>query len=423
MSQENLSRTTLTFTILLFVFACTLPNISSSNGKSVSSNVITVDPNGSIQEAINRANPGDTIIISQGTYKQWEIVVNKTLKIVGENLENTIIDGNGTARVIFQIVANNVVIENFTLQNTSTDYQDRGTAIRIFNTANVQVSKVIAKNNYCGIELLSANFTKVANCKISNSTWGIHVHNKSINNTISGNTMANNSIGVYISDSYSRYNMFYHNNFVNNTSQASVMSINYFDKGYPCGGNHWSDHNKTDLKHGVHQNEGGSDGIVDEAYYRGGATDNYPLAYPVTTIEIVVGEEKFEVKVSTNSRLITYTFSHEAKSLTLLFIGTDATNSSCRVSIPKELLSCNQLSQWNITLSSSGQSSPLDYLALEDAETTYLYFSYNQSDSFEIETRGTKAIPEFPSLTAIMILLATATATTIFLKSRFSKKR
>lgn len=398
-------------------FAYTLFAISSLGEATVSSREIRVDPSKSIQEAINNANHGDTIIVSQGTYKQWHIIVNKTLTIVGEGLENTIIDGNGIADVIFQIVADNVVIENFTLQNASTDPYTQGTAIRISNSINVQVNKIIAEKNFCSIELLSSNFTKVTSCKISNSTaFGIHIHAKSVNNTFVGNTVANNSIGVYIADPESRHNIFYHNNFVNNTNQVSIMSISHFDDGYPSGGNYWSDHIETDLKHGVYQNESGSDGIVDEKYYGRGAIDNYPFAHPITIFEVVVDEERFEVEASTNSSLNGYTFNSDAKSLKLLLGGDRNTNGSCRISIPRGLLWCTSPSEWKILSSNNGL---LGYLTFEDAQRTYLYFTYNHSGGLEIEIIGSNAIPEFPN---DAILLTCIFSIFIFIIILFKRK-
>jgi len=407
----------LTFSVpfICLIFAISIISFAFA-ASATSSRVITVNPGGSIQEAINNADEGDTIIVKSGTYHEWPIVVNKTLTIIGESLENTIIEGNGEADVLFQVVASNVAIENFTLQKTDVSFSVQGTAIRISKAINVKVSDVYTKDTFCGIELLSSNLTKVAGCKISSSmAYGVNIHDKSVNNTFVANTIANNSIGVSIADSASQYNTFYHNNFINNTSQASVMSLNYFDNGYPSGGNFWSDHIKTDLKHGVYQNESGSDGIVDENYLG----DRYPLANPLTSLEVCVNGEQFEVEVSTNSSLNSYAFNFEEKCLTLFSGGVDGTVGSCRVSIPKRLLSCDSPSQWNITLSNSEQ---LTYLASEDGERAYLYFTYNQSYSIEVEIRGTSVVPEFPCFSMLLCLLGIIFILIILFPARFLSK-
>lgn len=51
-----------------------------------------------IQEGINAANPGDIIFVSSDTYYE-HVIVNKTVSLMGEGKETTIIDGNGTGTV------------------------------------------------------------------------------------------------------------------------------------------------------------------------------------------------------------------------------------------------------------------------------------------------------------------------------------
>ena len=60
----------------------------------------TVDDDGpadfsTIQEAINAASPGDTIFVRNGIYYEI-VVVNKTVSLVGESKETTIVNGNGS---------------------------------------------------------------------------------------------------------------------------------------------------------------------------------------------------------------------------------------------------------------------------------------------------------------------------------------
>jgi len=68
-----------------------------------------------IQEAINNANEGDIIFVRNGTYYE-NVVVNKTVSLIGENRTTTILDGNGNETGI-HVIADNVTIEEFTVQN------------------------------------------------------------------------------------------------------------------------------------------------------------------------------------------------------------------------------------------------------------------------------------------------------------------
>lgn len=77
--------------------------------------IIVPDNYPTIQAAINAASNGDTIFVKTGTYYE-NLIVNKTVVLVGENKSNTIIDGNLVGNVM-EITASNVNVSCFTLEN------------------------------------------------------------------------------------------------------------------------------------------------------------------------------------------------------------------------------------------------------------------------------------------------------------------
>jgi len=78
-----------------------------------------------IQSAINNANDGDTIFVESGTYFE-HIVVNRTVSLVGEDSQTTIVDANGTGRGL-SIVRGYVNITGFTVRKSGSAYgQDAG---------------------------------------------------------------------------------------------------------------------------------------------------------------------------------------------------------------------------------------------------------------------------------------------------------
>jgi PKD repeat protein len=63
-----------------------------------------------IQDAINAASDGDTILVMAGEYHE-HVVVNKTLTITGEDANTTVINGDRSGNVI-TVVADGVILEN-----------------------------------------------------------------------------------------------------------------------------------------------------------------------------------------------------------------------------------------------------------------------------------------------------------------------
>jgi parallel beta-helix repeat protein len=100
----------------------------------------------SIQDAINIANDGDSIYVNEGIYFE-NIEIDKSIFLIGENKNNTIIDGNGTGDVIY-ITQPGVEISGFTIQNSGFSGRDSG--IKIL-ADNVYISNNNIMNNTIGI--------------------------------------------------------------------------------------------------------------------------------------------------------------------------------------------------------------------------------------------------------------------------------
>jgi len=151
-----------------------------------------VDDDGSadfhtIQEAINAANPGDTIFVKAGTYYE-NLVVNKTLSFFGEDKNMTIIDAQGSANGI-TITTDNVTINNFTIQN-SKDYY----GIKLDNVKNCTITSNTITNTTWAVALegssnsnISSNLVVWSNIRVDNS----------LNNSISDNICLCGGIYLY----------------------------------------------------------------------------------------------------------------------------------------------------------------------------------------------------------------------------------
>lgn len=204
---------------------------------------------------------------------------------------------------------------NFTIQNLN--ISGVRTAIQLgFSSGNNITGNTIIDNTGSwtgsGIELNNSSNNHIAGNSITNNesyhSNGIYLHFFSDSNSIFGNTIVANSMGIYVENSCSyniisdntvtdngtgialvheaghtcKDNMVYHNNLINNGLNADAVEqevdANIWDDGYSSGGNYWSDFDEPG--EGAYDKNG--DGIVDSAYNISGIynRDRYPLMNP-----------------------------------------------------------------------------------------------------------------------------------------------
>lgn len=181
----------------------------------------TVDDDGvadfqTIQEAINVANEGDTIFVKSGTYYE-HVVVNKTVFLLGENKETTLIDGNAIGTVV-SVTTYNVVISRFTIQNSG-EYPSSN--IRIVNSdGNYITHNIVRNSNDRGIYLDRSMGNTISDNDILNNFYGILL-DESTQNIISNNNVSSNTYGIYLYES-SRNNII-SDNIVSNSATAGIF--------------------------------------------------------------------------------------------------------------------------------------------------------------------------------------------------------
>ena len=107
---------------------------------------------------------------------------------------------------------------------------------------------------------------------ISNNIFGISMITSAFNQITYNNITSNYGVGIdfFVRQFGGEYNRVHHNNFIDNYNQASEYYeqklMNYWDDGYPSGGNYWSDYTGEDIFSGPNQSIPGSDGIGDIPY-------------------------------------------------------------------------------------------------------------------------------------------------------------
>ena len=236
-----------------------------------------------IQDAID-AVTSSTVFVYSGIYYE-NITVDKTVDLIGEDKETTIIDGNGTGNVL-SVAADWVNISGFTIRNSETVWSGIGIRSK-YNT----ISGNIISNNYFGVSASHSHNTISNNTISMNTRIGIWIYSPSEYNTISNNTISfnNGNRGIIL---LSSSNNLIYNNYFNNANNACDNGNNIWNiaptlglniiGGDWLGGNHWNDYTGSDSYHGPNQDILGSDGIGDTPYDvpDGANQDLYPLVYP-----------------------------------------------------------------------------------------------------------------------------------------------
>ena len=163
-----------------------------------------------IQAAIKAANPGDTIRVWAGTYTE-NIVVNKTVILIGNGTSNTTIDGSWIGDSL-TITADSVEVSNFKLISSGEN------GIYLYNVSKCKIfNNTCIPSNGIGILLQGSSNNIIINNNCSDKPYyGIKLEG-SWNNTLLNNNCSNCTYGI---------NLFMSSN---NKIDNSICSLNYFD--------------------------------------------------------------------------------------------------------------------------------------------------------------------------------------------------
>ena len=214
--------------VLLLLFLCLCLSFAVVEARSGAPSKAIPDvicvPTGfhSIQAAINAANLGDTVFVYNGTYYE-NVVVNKTVTLLGQNQNNTIIDGNKTSTSVIYVTADNVQISGFTVQNGGID----GSGIYLENSLNSVINgNRVTNNGLCGVFLYYSEGCIVSNNNANNNENGI-VIDASGNCSVIGNDLTHNYFGLSLLDTGT--NILRHNTMSSNQYNFRVTGLTVAD--------------------------------------------------------------------------------------------------------------------------------------------------------------------------------------------------
>ena len=309
-----------------------------------------------IQDAVDAANPGDTVVVRDGIYSE-NVVVNKSLIIKSVNgAGKTIVQTANSDDPVFEVTADHVEISGFTTKNTIEEYG--GIHLLNANYCNISSNKILGKqltgfytvisrgiyltdssnnnivknklvrhlrgifldssshnniieneilNNEYGIRLEKSNSNKITGNKISIDYFGVFLPDgiylkHSANNNITENDLSNNYLGIVIWD-HSDNNRVYLNNFVENkwnNTYSDSDSTNIWNSpesiAYTYNDNTYTNYlgNYWDDYSDI---DADGNGIWDNPYTIDGDEDNYSLTerFENYKIEVLTIDFKSEI--------------------------------------------------------------------------------------------------------------------------------
>ena len=191
---------------------------------------IPVKPGEKIQNAIDAADPGDTIIVESGTYIE-SLMVNKSIILRGIDTGSGIPLIESEDGPAITLKADGITIEGFGARSVSSWKEDAG--ILIQSNDNVIKNNLVKGNGNAGMVLNRCiNNSISGNIVQGNGNEGIYLKNSS-RNRLEGNRVMENGYGLKLEDSHTNEivgNLFEDNRFEAihlHMSHSNLIESNY----------------------------------------------------------------------------------------------------------------------------------------------------------------------------------------------------
>lgn len=215
---DSKSRETICILVILFFLLTTTSTVFASTLK--------VDENGdekysTIQEAVNNASRGDTILVSPGTYVE-NIYIDKKLAILAnsEYSSDVIIQAARMEEHVLHIKADGVTISGFTVKDAGGPEK---TGIYLDSVENCNISNNVLSDNQNGIGLSSSTGNILIDNNINSSRWiGIYFERSNDNLLDNNSIVLNDRDGI---DFEASNNNLLKNNTINLNKQNGISLI------------------------------------------------------------------------------------------------------------------------------------------------------------------------------------------------------
>ncbi len=216
-----------------------------------------------IQEGINQASEGDTVLVKKGTYKEVNIIINKSITLLGENLPT--IDGEDKGEII-KITADNVTVDGFKIIKVGTSYTSDYAAVRVIKRNGFLIQNLQLEKLFFGIYLEKSNNGKVLNNTIMGDAvneynsgngiqlWyckGVEVRGNKVQNVRDGiylefsdnikisHNLSKNNLRYGLHFMFSNNNIYEYNTFENNGAGVAVMFSKFVEMNHNVFKENW----------------------------------------------------------------------------------------------------------------------------------------------------------------------------------------
>ncbi len=155
----------------------------------------------SIQERINQAAPGDTVVIDGGTYRE-RIVIDRPLMLVGRNWP--VIDGGGQGDVV-TIAADDVALAGFVIRGSSRALSQEPAAIKADGVDRLSIRGNRIEDSHFGIHVTDSEESAIednvidtgADTPVQRRGHGIYLWQVS-RSVVHGNTVRHAADGIHL---------------------------------------------------------------------------------------------------------------------------------------------------------------------------------------------------------------------------------
>lgn len=154
----------------------------------------------SIKEAIQQSTNGDSIVVFGGTFKEGNIIIDKSITLIGKGMP--VLDGQKKYEVL-SIKANYVLVSGFKIQRSGYATLNDPGGIKVYDSHHVSIVNNILDDNFFGIYLQYSKQCVIKNNKLlaygveeQQIGNGIHCW-KSDSLQIIGNSISGHRDGIY----------------------------------------------------------------------------------------------------------------------------------------------------------------------------------------------------------------------------------